>query len=153
MTGNPVGRLGAFIFGAQAVDLEVDEATGQVHLLKVWSAHDVGRAVNPEAVRGQIIGGVTQGIGYALHEDLLQDQGRSANPTLVDYTIPAAGDVPEIQPIIIEHPEPGAAFGAKGVGEPPIIGVAPAIANALRNATGVRLRHLPFTPERVLDAL
>jgi CO/xanthine dehydrogenase Mo-binding subunit len=153
VTGNAIGRLGAFIFGAQAVEVEVDDATGQVRLLKVWSAHDVGRAVNPAAVRGQILGGVAQGIGYALHEDLVQEQGRSANPNFVDYFVPGAADVPEIEPIIVEHPEPDGPFGAKGVGEPPIIGVAPAIANAVRAAAGVRLRELPITPERVLTAL
>lgn len=153
VSGNGIGRLGAFIFGAQAVEVEVDESTGQVRIVKVWSAHDVGRAVNPAGVRGQILGGVTQGIGYALHEELVHADGRVSNPTLFDYSIPGALDVPEIEAIIVEHPEPDGPFGAKGVGEPPIVGVAPAVANAVRRAVGVRLRKLPITPERVLDAL
>ena len=146
-------RLGTFIFGAHAVDLEIDEGTGQVHLIKVWAAHDVGRAVNPSDVIGQIVGGVAQGIGYALIEELVRHDGQNANPTLADHKIPGALDLPAIEPIIIEQPEPSGPLGAKGVGEPPIICVAPAVGNAIREATGHRLRQLPFTPERVDSAL
>jgi len=153
ITGNAIGRLGTFIFGAQAALVDVDESTGQVRVVKVWSAHDVGRAVNPASVAGQICGGVAQGIGYALFEDLVQDGGRSANPTLADYKVPGALDLPPIEPIVVEHPEPSGPFGAKGVGEPPVVGVAPAIGNAIRNAVGIRLVSLPFTPERVLNAM
>jgi CO/xanthine dehydrogenase Mo-binding subunit len=152
-TGNSLGKLGVFIFGAQAVELEVDEETGQVHVLHVWAAHDVGRAINPASVQGQIIGGVAQGLGYALLEDLVFDGARPANPTLMDYKTPGALDLPPITPIIVEHPEPTGPFGAKGVGEPPIVAIAPAVANAIAAATGTRLRKLPFTPERVLDGL
>jgi CO/xanthine dehydrogenase Mo-binding subunit len=153
LTGNSIGRLGAFIFGAQAAEVEIDEATGQVRVIKIWSAHDVGCAINPAAVRGQICGGVAQGIGYALYEDLVFDGGQPSNPTLADYKVPGALDVPPIEAIIIEHPEPSGPFGAKGIGEPPVIGVAPAIGNAIAAAAGIRLRHLPFTPERVLTEL
>ncbi|MEN9763444.1 MAG: hypothetical protein RI906_3270 [Pseudomonadota bacterium] len=153
LSGSGIGRLGAFIFGAQAVELEIDETTGQVQVQKVWAAHDVGRAVNPDGVRGQITGGVAQGIGYALLEELVQHEGHSANPTLADYKIPGSLDLPDIEPIIIEHPEPDGPFGAKGIGEPPIIGVAPAIGNAIRQATGQRLCQLPFTPERVYRSI
>ena len=153
ISGNAIGRLGAFIFGAQAALVEVDEPTGQVRPVKLWSAHDVGRAVNPLGVEGQICGGVAQGVGYALYEDLVQHGGRSANPTLADYKVPGALDLPAIVPIIVQHPEPDGPFGAKGVGEPPVVGVAPALGNAILAATGHRLRHLPFTPERMLDAL
>jgi CO/xanthine dehydrogenase Mo-binding subunit len=153
VTGNGLGRMGVFVFGAQAAEVEVDVATGAVRVLKVWAAHDVGRAVNPAAVRGQIEGGVVQGLGYALLEDLVfTDDGRPANPSFMDYRIPAAGDTPQIQAIIVEHPEPSHPFGVKGVGEPPIIGIAPAIANAVARACGARVRRLPLTPERVLDA-
>jgi len=153
LSGNGIGRLGAFIFGAQAFEVEIDEATGQAAVTQAWSAHDVGRAINPAGVNGQIIGGVVQGIGYALYEELVQEGGTSTNPNLADYKVPGAMDVPRIVPIIVEHPEPSGPFGAKGVGEPPIIGVAPAIGNAIRALTGVRLCTLPFSPQRVLDAL
>lgn len=153
ISGNGLGRLGVFTFGAQVAEVEVDERTGEVHVLRFWAAHDVGRAINPASVRGQIVGGVAQGIGYALIEDLAYDGARPANPNLMDYKIPGAHDLPAIEPIIVEHPEPTHPFGAKGVGEPPIVGVAPAIANAIAGASGIRLRALPMTPERVLDAL
>jgi CO/xanthine dehydrogenase Mo-binding subunit len=153
MTGDGIGRLGTYVFGAQAAEVEVDEATGEVRVLEVWSAHDVGRAINPLAVAGQIQGGVAQGLGYALMEDLVYDGERPANPSLADYKVPGAPDLPPIRPIIVEHPEPTGPFGAKGIGEPPVIGVAPAVRNAIAAATGVRLAVLPMTPERVLDAL
>jgi CO/xanthine dehydrogenase Mo-binding subunit len=153
LSGSGIGRLGAFIFGAQAVEVIIDETTGQVQVQKVWAAHDVGRAVNPAGVLGQITGGVAQGIGYALYEELVQHDGHSANPTLADYKIPGALDLPDIEPIIIEHPEPNGPFGAKGIGEPPIIGIAPAIGNAIRTATGKRLSQIPFTPERVYRSM
>jgi CO/xanthine dehydrogenase Mo-binding subunit len=153
VTGNGLGRLGVFVFGAQVADVEVDERTGEVRVLGFWAAHDVGRAINPAGVRGQIVGGVAQGSGYALLEDVAYDGGRPANPNLMDYKVPGARDLPEIEAIIVEHPEPTHPFGAKGVGEPPIIGVAPAISNAILAASGIRLTDLPMTPERVLDAL
>jgi len=153
VTGNGIGRLGAFVFGAQAAEIEVDDVTGQIAVRRIWAAHDVGRAINPTAVAGQIAGGVAQGLGYALYEDLCFDGPNPANPTLMDYKVPGAKEMPEIIPIIVEHPEPSGPFGAKGIGEPPLVPVAPAIANALADVRGVRLRQLPLTPERVLDAL
>ena len=152
--GFPFANIGTYVFGAQAVELEVDEATGRVALLEAWSAHDVGRAINPLSVEGQIQGGFVQGIGYALTEELVWEGGALANPSMMDYKAPSAMDVPfAINPIIVEHPEPSGPFGAKAIGEPGLIGVAPAIANAVADATGVRLRELPMTPERVLRAL
>jgi CO/xanthine dehydrogenase Mo-binding subunit len=153
VTGTGLGRVGIYVFGAQAAEVEIDEVTGQTRVLKVWAAHDVGRAINPAGVRGQIVGGVAQGLGYALFEDLQFDGGRPANPTWMDYKVPGAMDVPEVEAIIVEHPEPTHPHGAKGVGEPPIVCVAPMIANAVFNAAGVRLRRLPMTSERVLDAM
>jgi CO/xanthine dehydrogenase Mo-binding subunit len=142
------------VFAAQAVEIELDEATGQITPLRVWSAHDVGRAINPSSVEGQIEGGVVQGLGYALWEEMVWDSGRLANPSFMDYKIPGTMDAPpEIHPIIVEKPDADGPFGAKGIGEPPIVGLAPAIANALTHATGVRLNTLPMTPERVLRAL
>ena len=120
----------------------------------MWSAHDVGRAINPGAVEGQIQGGVVQGLGYSLFEEMVWDGGRLANPSFMDYKIPGALDVPpKINSIIIENPELTHPFGAKGIGEPPIVGVAPAVANAVSHAAGVRVRRLPVTSERVLRGL
>ncbi len=150
----PFANLGTYVFGAQAVEVEVDEATGSIALLEGWSAHDVGRAINPLGVEGQIQGGFVQGVGYALTEELVWEGGALANPSMMDYKAPSAMDVPlSINPIVVEHPEPSGPFGAKAIGEPGLIGVAPAIANAVADATGTRLREIPMTPERVLRAL
>ncbi|MSP50942.1 MAG: xanthine dehydrogenase family protein molybdopterin-binding subunit [Alphaproteobacteria bacterium] len=147
-------RFGVWTFGVHAVEIEIDEATGRITPLAVWAAHDLGRAINPMAVEGQIEGGVVQGIGYALFEEMVWDGGKVANPSFMDYKIPGTMDSPmEIHSILVENPDGSGPFGAKGIGEPPIVGPAPAIANALFHATGVRLTKLPMTPERVLRAL
>ncbi len=147
-------HIGTYVFGAQVVDVEVDEITGKVEVLEAWSAHDVGRAVNRQAVEGQIEGAFAQGLGYALMEELVWDDGQLINPSFMDYKIPGTLDMPpKFHPIIIENPEPTHPFGVKGIGEPPVIGVAPAIANAIEQASGVRIRRLPLTGERVLRAL
>ncbi|HXP29985.1 MAG TPA: xanthine dehydrogenase family protein molybdopterin-binding subunit [Stellaceae bacterium] len=148
-------NLGVYIFGAQAVEVEVDEATGQVAVLRAWSAHDVGRAINPASVEGQIQGAFVQGLGYALTEEMVWNDGRLINPSLAEYAVPGIEDVPfGVHPIILEEPEPTGPFGAKGVGEPALSGVAAAIANAIAQAfNGARPRRLPMTPERVLDAI
>ena len=152
--GFPFGKIGTWIFAAQAVEVEIDEATGRITPLRVWSAHDIGKAINPMAVEGQVQGGVVQGIGYALFEEMVWDSGRLANPSFMDYKIPGTMDVPpEIETILVEDPDEDGPFGAKGIGEPPIVGIAPAIANAVANATGVRLKRLPMTSERMLKAL
>ena len=152
--GFPFSHLGTYVFGAQAVEVEVDEATGATSVVQAWCAHDVGRAINPLAVEGQIQGGFVQGLGYALTEELVWDGPSLANPTMMDYKTPGALDVPyAITPIIVEHPEPSGPFGAKAIGEPGLIGVAPAIANGVARAVGFRARDLPITPERVLRAL
>jgi CO/xanthine dehydrogenase Mo-binding subunit len=148
-------NLGVYTFGAQCVEVEVDEVTGKIEVLRAWSAHDVGRAVNPVSCEGQIQGGFVQGLGYALYEQMIwDDDGRLANPSLADYKLPGTLDVPPvIEPIVLEDPDPTGPFGAKGVGEISLVGVAPAIANAVAQAVGVRLRRLPMTPERVFDAM
>jgi CO/xanthine dehydrogenase Mo-binding subunit len=153
--GFAFGNVGTYIFGAQAVEADVDEVTGAVRVLRAWSAHDVGRAINPQMVEGQIQGGFVQGMGYALTEEMQWDEfGRLTNPTLMDYKVPTALDAPlEINSIIVEHPEPSGPFGAKGVGEPGLIGAAASIANAIADATGKRMHRLPMAPERILDAL
>ncbi len=154
INGFPFGRIGAWIFAAQVVEVEIDEGTGRITPQRVWSAHDIGKAINPGAVEGQIEGGVVQGIGYALFEEMVWDETRLANPSLMDYKIPGTLDAPpEIHTLLVEQPDETGPFGAKGIGEPPIVGIAPAIANAVAEVTGVRLRRLPMTPERVLRAL
>ena len=117
--------------------------------------HDVGRAINPAMVDGQIIGGFVQGQGYALLEEMLwdPDDGRLANPTLMDYKIPTAREMPEIHPIILETDFGDGPHGARGVGEPPIVGAPAAIANAIASATGKRPTVMPMKPERILDLL
>ncbi|MEC7490158.1 MAG: xanthine dehydrogenase family protein molybdopterin-binding subunit [Pseudomonadota bacterium] len=152
--GFPFGKIGAWIFAAQAVEIELDEATGKITPLEVWSAHDIGKAINPSSVAGQVEGGVVQGIGYALYEEMVWDTGRLANPSLMDYKIPGTVESPpKINTILIEEPDETGPFGAKGIGEPPIVGIAPAIANALAHTSGIRLRRLPMSSENVLRAL
>lgn len=150
-------RLGGGVyygFAAHAVEVEVDEATGQVSVVQGWCAHDVGRVINGNGVEGQITGGFVQGVGGALYEELVWDAGRLANPTLMDYKIPGAADVPyEIHCLLVENPEPHAPWGARGMADPCAIGPPPAIANAVAAATGVRVHKLPITAEAVLDGM
>ena len=154
MSGLPFSNLGIYLFGAHAVEVEVDETTGKANVARAWLAHDVGKAINPSAVEGQIQGGFAQGLGYALHEELVWDGGRLVNPSFMDYKIPGAHDVPyEIHPIIVENPEPTGPFGARGIGEPGLVGVAPAVANAVFNATNIRVRSLPLTSEKILTEM
>ena len=136
-------------FAAQVAEVEVDTALGLVKPLHIHAAHDVGRAINPTLTEGQVHGGIAQGIGLALMEEYVN--GRTDN--LHDYLIPSVGDVPPISVLLIEDAEPLGPYGAKGVGEPALVATAPAILNAVRMATGVRLTELPATPDRVLRAL
>ncbi len=147
------GKKGGWSFGAQAVEIEVDRETGQVHVLKVISAHDLGKAINPPLAIGQVEGGVVMGLGYALREELRMDEGRIINPAFADYAVPFAEQAPPIETILVESPSPVGPFGAKGIGELALFGIAPAVANALQNATGKRLTELPLSPENVLKAL
>lgn len=143
-------------FAAQFAQVGVDMVTGRVHVERIVSVHDVGRVVNPLTAESQVIGGVIQGIGYATMERQVRDQptGRVLNPNLEEYRVPTVLDVPEIIVRFLDRPDPTAnAIGAKGLGEPPIIGVAAAIANAVAAATGVRIRELPLAPNVVLPAL
>jgi aldehyde oxidoreductase len=139
----------SYAFAAQAALVEVDIELGTVRCLRIVAAHDVGRAINPQQVEGQIQGGVAQGLGLALMEEFVP--GRTDN--LHDYLIPTIGDIPPIETILIEHPDPLGPYGAKGVGEPALIATAPAILNAIAAATGVRLTRVPATPDRVLAAI
>jgi CO/xanthine dehydrogenase Mo-binding subunit len=154
VTGLPFPQIGIFSFNATVVEVAIDETTGKCAVERAWSACDVGRAVNPQMVEGQIEGAFVQGLGFALVEEMVWDDARLANPTLMDYKIPTFEEAPRLlQSIIVETHEPSGPFGAKSVGEIGINGVAAAIANAVNAALGVRLRRLPLTPERVLRAL
>jgi CO/xanthine dehydrogenase Mo-binding subunit/aerobic-type carbon monoxide dehydrogenase small subunit (CoxS/CutS family) len=138
-----------YAFAAQIAEVEVDIELGTVKVLRIVAAHDVGRAVNPQQVEGQIHGGIAQGLGLALMEEFFP--GRNEN--LHDYLIPTIGDVPEIECLLIEDAEPLGPYGAKGIGEPALVATAPAIFNAIHHATGARLRRAPATPDRVRAAI
>ena len=160
-TGGPIsghhegvpGGVGAS-FGAHVVDVEVDPETGRTTILRYLVVQDAGRAIHPSYVEGQYQGGAAQGIGWALNEEYVyDDKGRLANPVFLDYRVPVASDLPMIDTVIVEVPNPGHPFGVRGVGETGITPPLPAIANAIQDAVGVRMRHLPMTPAKVLKAL
>jgi CO/xanthine dehydrogenase Mo-binding subunit len=134
-------------------EVEVDPGTGKVTILRYVVAQDVGRAINPSGIEGQIHGGVAQGIGYALYEDIRLEDGHVLGPSLEHYRLPGAADVPRIESILIERADPDGPYGAKGAGEPPIVPVAGVIANAVSDAIGRPLDRLPITPFDVLAAL
>lgn len=142
-----------YTFNACAVEVEVDTKTGIVNLLRATFAQDAGRAVNPRLLEGQMDGGFAMALGYALLEDLNLENGKMKNNKFSKYLIPTAMDMIEVKNIIVEDPESTAPYGAKGIGEPVMIPIAPAILNAIYNATGVRIRELPVTPERLIRAL
>jgi CO/xanthine dehydrogenase Mo-binding subunit len=135
-------------------EVEVDPVTGVVTVLRYVVAQEVGKAINPDGVFGQIQGGVTQGLGYALYEGLqIGDDGRYRQRTLEAYRLPIAPDIPRVEAILLEHPNPEGPFGAKGVAEPPVVPVAAAIANAVSHAIGAPIDAIPITPADVLNAL
>jgi len=141
----------AYGYVAQAVEVEVDTETGQVHVLRVVCADDVGKAVNPRLVEGQIEGGVAQAVGWATMENFIVQEGRVLTDRLSTYLIPTALDVPErVESIIVENPDPRGPWGARGMGEMPFIPLAPALVAAVHDATGVWFDELPLTPERVV---
>jgi len=142
-----------FTFGTAAVDVAVDTETGQIEILKCAACHDVGRAINPAAVHGQIAGGTHQGLGYAVMEDFILDEGQIKTPSFAEYLIPTAVDFPSTEVIILESGTGVGPFGAKGIGEPALTPAAPAVANAVADAIGLRINELPLTPKRILDAL
>jgi CO/xanthine dehydrogenase Mo-binding subunit len=142
-----------YTFGAHGVRVKVDEETGKVRILDYVAAHDVGKAINPMLLEGQVYGGVMMGIGYALSEQVILEKGENMNPNFRDYKILTVKDVPPIQAPVVETYDQDGPFGAKGIGEPGCVPTAPAIANAIYNAVGVRIKDLPITPERVLAAI
>lgn len=143
----------SYVYFTQVAEVEVDTETGEVQVLRVIAAHDVGRAINPQAVEGQIEGGCSMGLGYALTEEIPVVRGVMQTQSLAQYLVPTALDMPELVPLIVECPDPTGPFGAKGAGEPAAIPTAPAVLNAIYNAVGVRIRELPATPEKILSAL
>ncbi|HSB19379.1 MAG TPA: molybdopterin cofactor-binding domain-containing protein [Anaeromyxobacteraceae bacterium] len=159
--GGGVGPSPAYSYSAAVVEVEVDEATGQVRVVKVWVAHDIGRALNPVLVRGQVEGSVYMGLGEALMEEQsfrrlpprLSGALVHQAPSMLEYKSPATLDMPEVETILVEEPEPNGPFGAKEVGQGPLLPIPPAVANAVYDAVRVRVDEVPVTPEKVLAAL
>jgi CO/xanthine dehydrogenase Mo-binding subunit len=156
-TGGPIGaEVGLNAqgagpgFGAHICDVEIDRETGNVSVVRYTAVQDVGRAIHPAYVEGQIQGGAAQGIGWALNEEYVFDRdGAMENPGFLDYRVPVASDLPMIDAVMVEVPNPRHPFGAKGVGEVPIVPPLAAVANAVRGALGVRMTDLPLSPPKV----
>ena len=149
---DPKGVGGAF--ATHIVDVEVDPETGKVAILRYTAVQDVGKAIHPSYVEGQIHGGAVQGIGWALNEEYIyNDEGRMTNSSFLDYRMPTSYDVPMIEAVIVEVPNPGHPYGVRGVGEVPIVPPAAAIANAIYGAIGIRMKELPMSPDRILAAM
>ena len=142
-----------WMYAAQAAEVEVDEQTGKVNVLRIASAHDVGKAINPSACEQQIEGALATGVGTTLMEEIKIELGKTLNPNFVDYKVPTSLDMPEMIPILVEATHERGPYGAKGLGEPALAPTAPAIANAIYDAVGVRIKELPITPDKVLKAL
>jgi len=142
-----------FTFGTHAAEVAVDEETGEVQVLKLISCFDVGRAINPSSVEGQLEGGAIYGMGYGLMEEVIMEKGVTLTPSFSEYLLPTSMDVPDVETILIESGEGVGPFGAKGVGEPSVCSVAPAISNAVYDAIGVRIYDLPLTPEKIVRAI
>jgi len=143
----------AYPFGCQIAEVEVDPDTGQVSVTNFYAAHDVGRAINPMATEGQIQGGVAQGLGWTLMEDMNYKDGKMINADFVDYIVPSCFDVPDIKSFLVEPVEPNGPYGAKGIGEPALNPTMAAITNAIYDATGVRIKQLPVNPQKLLAAM
>lgn len=145
--GNPYFT---YVYGCQVAEVKVDTATGEIDVLNITAAHDVGRAINPANVKGQIYGGISMGLGYGIMEEIKTDNGYIKNTNFDEYMIPTVKDMPEIEPIIVENPDPNGPFGAKSIGEPTLELGAAAIANAVANATNKRIRSLPLNLEKII---
>ena len=148
---HPIGAFPAPSFCAHAVELRVDSETGEIDVLRYAAAHDVGKAINPTGCEGQIEGGVAMGLGLALMEELREVNGKVLNPSFADYLLLTAEDMPPMKTILVERPASEGPFGVKGVGEPPVAPPTGAVANALAEVLGVDVKHLPLTPEAVID--
>lgn len=147
------GRAHISSFAAQVAEISVDPETGAVKVLRFTTAHDVGQIVHPVGHQGQIDGAIMQGIGYALMEELQVEDGRVTNLSFGDYKLPTIGDTPSLTTVLVESAHGVGPYHIKGIGESPLTPVAPAIANAVADAVGVRLRDLPLTAEKVYRAL
>jgi CO/xanthine dehydrogenase Mo-binding subunit len=154
---DPVTKVGniscAYPFVAQIAEVEVNLKSGEVKLLSLTAAHDLGKTLNPLLAEGQVHGAVAQGIGFALTEEMRIKEGRVTNPNFKQYRVPKARDIPPIQTLFIESDDPNGPYGAKGLAEPALTPIAPAIANAIYHATGIRVMELPITPEKIKAAL
>jgi 4-hydroxybenzoyl-CoA reductase subunit alpha len=142
-----------YSFGAYVAEVEVDLRTGEVKILKVTVGHDCGQPLNPMSVEGQIEGCIVMGMGYALSENLVFERGQTLNPSLLGYRAPTSNQVPEIAIHHVVSQDPEGPFGAKETGEGSLDPITPAIANAVYNATGIRIKDLPITPEKILREL
>jgi 4-hydroxybenzoyl-CoA reductase subunit alpha len=151
--GAAAGLSPSYTFQAYIARVSVDPDTGFVRVRRMWAAHDCGRALNPTAVTGQIQGCVHMGLGQALTEDFRYNRGNVLDANLLDYRTLTPRQMPPVDVFIIESQDPEGPFGAKEAGEGPILPVAPAVANAIHDAVGVRLKELPMTPDRVLSAI
>ncbi len=151
--GAAVGTSAGYSYAAQVVEVEVDEETGTVRVIKVWVAHDCGRAINPLAVEGQVQGSVWMGMGQALCEETQYHKGLHMRANFLDYRIPTIVESPPIETYIVEAPDPNGPFGAKEAGEGSLSGFLPALTNAIAHACGLRLHELPVSPDRLLDAV
>jgi CO/xanthine dehydrogenase Mo-binding subunit len=145
--------MATYAFATQGALVSVDMASGQIEVLSVIACHDVGKAVNPAGVIGQIEGGISMGLGHALMEEVLVKNGSIQNPGFGEYFIPTALDVPDVTSMWVECEEPSGPFGAKGIGEPALLPIAPAVMNAISIATGVRPKEIPLTPEKLWKLL
>jgi CO/xanthine dehydrogenase Mo-binding subunit len=143
----------AYTFITQVIDVSVDTDTGIVEVLHVYTAADIGKAINPQNAEGQVEGGTVQGMGMALMEEQVIKEGITLNADLTGYLAPTSMDIPQFTTRFVENEDSEGPYGAKGIGEPALIGTAPAIANAIYDAIGVRIYHLPITPEKILKAL
>ena len=148
--GNP---WQAYVYGSQIAEVAVDTFTGEVHVLGIWAAHDVGRAINPQGVEGQIEGGAAQSMGQAIMEDFTIKEGIPVNKNFAKYILPTSVDIPVVHSTLVEDPDPFSPLGAKGIGEPAPLPTTPAIINAIYDAVGVRIISLPATPEKILNKI
>jgi nicotinate dehydrogenase medium molybdopterin subunit len=146
--------FGTYVYATQIAEVDVDDETGEVEVIRVVASHDCGTPINPMLVEGQVQGGISMGLGYALEEEILFDaQGRQINPSLTNYIIPTSLDMPEVEVDIVDNYDPTGPFGAKGVGEPTLVPTAAAIVNAIYDAVGVRITSLPATAEKIFTAI
>ena len=148
--GNP---WQAYVFGSQIAEVAVDTFTGEVHVLGIWASHDVGRAINPQGIEGQIEGGAVQSIGQAIMENFVLSEGVPVNRNFAKYILPTSVDVPMFCTSLVENKDPFSPLGAKGIGEPAPLPTIPAIVNAIYDAVGVRVTSLPATPEKILNEM